>query len=82
MAHSLTATLAHASARAALEEITWPYPNLGTYSSLHVKPEDAATLTPEEILMMREYSELRDQAKQYVKEKRENMSSSKMLIAD
>jgi hypothetical protein len=29
------------------------HPDLSTYSSFYVKPEDAAKLTPEEILMMR-----------------------------
>jgi hypothetical protein len=59
-----------------------PHPTLSTYSSFYVKPDDAAKLTPEKILMMRKYSELQDRAKKYAKEKRESMSSVKMLIAD
>jgi hypothetical protein len=70
------------SACAALEVIVRPPPNLGTYSSLPVKPEYAARLTPEQIVMMREDSELQERAKQYAKENRESMSSGEMPIAD
>jgi hypothetical protein len=68
--------------RTALEDIMRTHPNLSTYSSFYVKPEDAAKLTPEEILMMRKYSELQERAKTYAKEKRGTMSSGETLIAD
>jgi hypothetical protein len=68
--------------RAALEDIMRTHPNLSTYSSFYVKPEDVAKLTSEEILLMRNYSELQKRAKKYAKEKRGSMSSAKMLIAD
>jgi hypothetical protein len=68
--------------RAALEDIMRTHPNLSTCSSFYVKPGDAAKLTPEEILLMRKYSELHDQAKKYAKQKRQSVSSGKMLIAD
>jgi hypothetical protein len=60
--------------RAAIEDIMRTHPNLSTYFSFYVRPEDVGKLTPEEILMMREYSELQDQAKQYAKQTRESMS--------
>jgi hypothetical protein len=68
--------------RGALEDIMRTHPNLSNYSSFYVKPEDAAKLTPEEILMMREYSELQERAKQYAKAKRGTMSSGETLLAD
>jgi hypothetical protein len=68
--------------RAALEDIMRTHPILGAYSSFYVKPEDAAKLTPEEILMMRKYSELQDRAKKYARQKGESTSGGRMLIAD
>jgi hypothetical protein len=59
-----------------------PHPTLSTYSSFYVKPDDAAKLTPEKILMMRKCSELQKRAKKYAKERRGTMSSGKTLIAD
>ncbi len=39
-----------------------------------ILPEDVAKLTPEDILMMRKYTELQDRAKQYAKTKREQIA--------
>jgi hypothetical protein len=55
---------------------------LGTASTLHVKPEDAARLTPAGILMVRKYSTPQVRAKKYAKEKQESMSSGKLLVSD
>jgi hypothetical protein len=57
--------------RAALEEIMAGHLNLSRYTSFYVKPEDAASLTPKEILLMRKYSELQDSARKYAQAKRE-----------
>lgn len=40
-----------------------------------ILPEDVAKLTPEDILMMRKYTELQDRAKQYAKQKREQVDT-------
>jgi hypothetical protein len=56
--------------RNALDEILRGHPHLSRYSSFYVKPEDAAELTPEEVGLMRLYTELQDRAKQYAQEKR------------
>ncbi len=56
--------------RSALEEMMRGHPHLSRYQSFYVQPEDVESLTPEEIEMMRMYSGLQDQARQYAEEKR------------
>jgi hypothetical protein len=56
--------------RAELERMMQGHPNLSKYTSFYVKPEQVANLSPEEIQMMRVYSELQDRAKAYAKEQR------------
>lgn len=58
---------------AALEEIMRSHTNLSQFPNFYVKPEDAAKLTPEDILIMRKYSEHQDQAKKHAKAKRETI---------
>ncbi len=59
--------------RAALEQMMSGHPELSKYTSFYVKPEDAFKLTPEDILVMRKYSMLQDQARLYAKQKREQI---------
>jgi hypothetical protein len=44
--------------RAALEAMMAGHPDISRYSELYVKPEDQAKLTPDEIFIMRKYTEL------------------------
>jgi hypothetical protein len=59
--------------RQALEEMMRGHSNLSRYSSFYVKPEDVADLSPEEIELMRKYTEMSDQSKAYAKAKRERI---------
>lgn len=61
--------------RAALEQMMAGHPELSKYTSFHVKPEDASKLTPEDILMMRKYTMLQDQARKFAKQKREQIAA-------
>ena len=56
--------------RNALEQILATHPNLSRYSSFYVKPENASSLTPEEIRLMRLYSEQQAAAKAYAASQR------------
>jgi hypothetical protein len=56
--------------RNTLEQMMQGHPHLSQYSNFYVRPEDAQSLTPEEIRMMRLYSELQDRAKQFAKDQR------------
>ncbi len=56
--------------------------NLGTYSRLSVKPEDAAKLTPEEILDDVARLRTTGSGEEVRQQKQERMSSGKMLISD
>jgi hypothetical protein len=47
------------------------HPELSQFTNVYVKPEDVSKLSSEDILMMRKYTEVRDRAKKYAKEKRE-----------
>ena len=57
---------------AALEVIMRGHPTRA--SSPTSTPEDAAKLTPQEIEMMRKYTEFQDKAKKYAKTKREQIA--------
>ncbi len=60
--------------RSALEKIMRGHPILSQFINFYVKPEDAAKLTPDDIAMMRKHTELRDRAKKYAKQKREQIT--------
>lgn len=57
--------------RSEIEKLMEGHPGLSKFARFYVKPEDAAKLTPEEIRLMRAYSQLGDQAQAYAKKKRE-----------
>ncbi len=57
-----------------LEGIMRSHPTLSQFTNFYVKPEDAAKLTPDDILMMWKYTELQEQAKKYAKAKREQIT--------
>jgi len=59
--------------RNALEEILRGQPHLSKYTSFYVKPEQAENLTPEEIELMRMYSTLQGNAREYTKEQRQKI---------
>jgi hypothetical protein len=56
--------------RDTLEEMLRGHPDLSRYQSLYIKPEGQARLTPDEIMMMREYSGLQGDARAYSKSQR------------
>jgi hypothetical protein len=56
--------------RGALEDVMRTHPHFSRYSSFYIKPEDQASLTPEEIELMRLYSGVQDAAKAYAKQQR------------
>ena len=47
------------------------HPNLSQFTNFYVKPDDVPNLTPEDVLLMRTYTELQDQARAFAKAKRE-----------
>lgn len=59
--------------RDALQKLMAGHPALSKYTNFYVKPEDAQTLTPEEIELMRAYSTIQDQAKAYNKDNRQRI---------
>jgi hypothetical protein len=56
--------------RNTLEEMMQGHSRLSKYTNFYVRPEEAANLTPEEIEMMRVYSELQDRARAHAKQQR------------
>jgi hypothetical protein len=60
---------------AALEDIMRTHPNLSQFTNFYVGPEDVAKLTPEEILLMRNYTELQDDGKKYANKTRKTPGS-------
>ena len=59
-----------AETRAALEEIMRSHPHLSQYNEFYVRPEDVPNLTPEEILLMRKYTEMNDAARKVAFDRR------------
>ena len=57
--------------RSALENILKGHPDISQYTDFYVKPQDAGRLTPEEIMLMREYSTIQDQARPYAKQQKQ-----------
>ncbi len=46
---------------------------LSRFTSFYIKPEDASKLTPDEILMMRKYTEIQAAAQKFAKQKRQQI---------
>ncbi len=57
-------------ARNALEEILRGQPHLSRYTSFYVKPDQAGDLSPQEITLMRLYSEMQRRAREYAEGQR------------
>lgn len=56
--------------RQAFQGIMDRHPNFSQFTSFRVKPEDAAKLTPEEIELMRGYTQQQGMAREYMKRKK------------
>lgn len=56
--------------RQTLEEMMRGHPSLSKYTNFFVKPDQVGSLTPDEINMMRVYSELQDKAREHAKKNR------------
>ncbi len=59
--------------RTALEQMMKGHPDLSQDTSFYVKPEDQAKLTPDEILIMRKYTEIKAAAQKFAKQKRQQI---------
>ena len=59
-----------AETRAALEEVMRSHPHLSQYNEFYVHPEDVPNLTPEDILLMRKYTEMNDAARKVASDRR------------
>ena len=59
--------------RRALEAILDQRPHLSQYSSFYVKREDVAKLSPEEVQLMRAYTQQVNAAKEYARKRREQL---------
>ena len=46
------------------------HPHLSQYNGFYVRPEDVPNLTPEEILLMRKYTEMNDAARKVASDRR------------
>jgi hypothetical protein len=44
--------------------------HLSQYNEFYVRPEDVPNLTPEEILLMRKYTEMNDAARKFASDRR------------
>lgn len=65
-------------ARDAIEEMMQGNPSIRTFQNLYVPRELAATLTPEEQLLMAEYGNIQQRARERAQEKRQNAGAGRL----